>query len=230
MKWPCDIKEYRISQHFGENPASYTRFGLLGHNGIDIACPTGTKLIAPISGKVLEVANDPTGYGLYIKIENDKGGCLLGHCQNILMNIGDIVLEGQTVAVSDNTGNSTGSHVHFGYYPIPRDRSNGYGGYINQEDLIKGVIIPSENDMTITSQTKIPQIDGMEVQAIASTLRDLNRDIENLKQAISQKDGIILQLQLQLKVAQETPVKPPISVDYSVGDLISMLLKKLKLA
>ncbi len=150
MIYPCDISKYRITQKFGENPAAYAKFGLKGHNGIDIGCPTGTSLVAPISGKVLEATNDPTGYGLYVKIENAQGGCLLGHCLQILVSVGDQVSQGQKVAISDNTGNSTGSHTHFGYYPIPRDRNNGYAGYIDQILLITndGTINQPTPDMT----------------------------------------------------------------------------------
>lgn len=136
MKWPVDINKYPITQKFGENPDMYKRFGLLGHNGIDMGCPTGTKILAPHSGKVIEATSDPTGYGLYIKIENDKEGSVLAHNQSFLVKVGDQVNEGQEIAISNNTGNSTGSHSHWGYYTLPRNRSNGYAGFIDQAPLL----------------------------------------------------------------------------------------------
>ena len=127
---------WRLTQGFGENPASYSRFGMKGHNGLDYATPTGTDILAPHNGKVVEVTNDPTGYGLYIKIENDKEGSVLAHLKDSLVSVGTSVTEGQLIAHSDNTGNSTGPHLHWGYYTFPRNRQNGYAGFINQLPLI----------------------------------------------------------------------------------------------
>jgi len=50
--------------------------------------------------------------------------------------VGDTVQEGQLVALSDNTGNSTGAHLHWGYYKFPRDRGNGFAGFIDQLPLL----------------------------------------------------------------------------------------------
>lgn len=125
-------ENWPLTQGFGDNPPDYARFNLKGHNGLDYGLPSGTDVIAPHSGKVIEVANDPTGYGLYIKIENDKEGSVLAHLKDNLVSIGTVVTQGQLIAHSDNTGNSTGPHLHWGYYRFPRDRSNGYDGFINQ--------------------------------------------------------------------------------------------------
>lgn len=128
--------DFILTQGFGENPDSYKRFGLLGHNGLDYGLPTGTEVIAPHDGKIIEATNDPLGYGNYLKIENDKEGSVLAHLKDFLVKAGDIVKEGQVIAHSDNTGNSTGPHLHWGYYLFPRDRSNGYAGFIDQLSLI----------------------------------------------------------------------------------------------
>ena len=128
--------DFRLTQKFGENPSTYSRFGLKGHNGLDYGLPTGTQVIAPHGGKVIEAQNDPNGYGLYIKIENDKEGSVLAHLKTFQVKVGDSVSEGQPVALSDNTGFSTGSHLHFGYFTKPRDRTNGYAGFIDQLPLL----------------------------------------------------------------------------------------------
>lgn len=137
------IKPFRgnftLTQKFGENPASYAKFGMKGHNGLDWGMPNGTQLIAPHNGKIIEAASDPTGYGNYLKIENDKEGSVLGHFQSFQVKVGDTVSEGQPIGLSNNTGNSTGPHLHWGYYLFPRDRSNGYAGFIDQLNLISVV-------------------------------------------------------------------------------------------
>src|SRR3990167_5963441 len=130
------LKDYALTQGFGEHPANYAKFNLKGHNGLDYGLPTGTKVLAPHDGKVIEATSDPNGYGLYIKIENATEGSVLAHNKSLLVKVGDSVSEGQEVAISDNTGNSTGPHLHFGYYLFPRNRQNGYAGFIDQINLI----------------------------------------------------------------------------------------------
>lgn len=129
-------QDWPLTQEFGGNAADYAKFNLKGHNGLDYGLPSGTDVIAPISGKVIEVAYDAGGYGNYIKIENDKEGSVLAHLQDSMVSVGDTVTEGQLIAHSDNTGNSTGPHLHWGYYTFPRDRNNGYGGFIDQLPLL----------------------------------------------------------------------------------------------
>ena len=129
-------KDFILTQGFGENPASYTKFGINGHNGLDYGLPTGTEVKAPHSGKVIEATLDSKGYGIYLKIENDIEGSVLAHLREFRVGVGDTVSEGQLVAYSDNSGNSTGAHLHWGYYLFPRDRGNGYAGFINQLPLL----------------------------------------------------------------------------------------------
>ena len=134
--------DYRLSQKFGNKLVLngkdiYAQFGLKGHNGLDYAVPTGTEILAAHSGRVIKASSDPKGYGNYIRIENDKEGSLVAHLQSFKVKEGDIVSEGQVIGISDNTGNSTAPHLHFGYYLIPRDTSNGYGGYSDPLPFIK---------------------------------------------------------------------------------------------
>lgn len=122
---------FPLSQRFGENPDWYARFGMKGHNGIDYALPNGTKLYSCLFGTVTEFLNDTQGYGLYVKIENDECGVIYAHMQKSLVKVGDFVEPGRLLGYSNNTGNSTGPHLHFGVFPKPRDRGNGYAGYID---------------------------------------------------------------------------------------------------
>lgn len=126
---------YPITQKFGGWPERYAKYKLNGHNGIDFGVPTATPILAPHAGTVIEAMHDP-GYGYYVKIENDKEGSVLAHLQEIHVRIGFQVSEGQVIGASDNTGDSTGPHLHFGYYTIPRNRQNGYNGFIDQESLL----------------------------------------------------------------------------------------------
>lgn len=113
----------------------YARYNLIGHNGTDYSLPIGTQLIASIKGIVKEVYFEPKGYGWYVLIEDEDKtqGVLTAHMSRVDVQVGFSVKQGQQIGLSGNTGNSTGPHLHFGYYRLPRDRSNGYNGYINPE-------------------------------------------------------------------------------------------------
>jgi hypothetical protein len=150
-----------LTQKFGENPDAYARFGLKGHNGIDYGIPIGTKLYSAINGKVIEVIYDAGGYGNYIKIENDYCGVIYGHMRELSsLKAGDYVDDGQLLGYSGNTGNSTGPHLHFGVFPIPRDRSNGYAGYIDplgdQIEWVDDILSPANDyEKTISVLNKM---------------------------------------------------------------------------
>lgn len=135
-------KQYRLSQGFGENPDVYSKFGIKGHNGLDYATPKGTILVSPIDGKITEVGLDANGYGAYVKIENDSEGHLLAHMSRIDVTVNQEVYEGQVLGLSGGqkgdwgAGNTTGAHLHWGRFPKPRNRDNGYSGYEDQADLL----------------------------------------------------------------------------------------------
>lgn len=126
---------YKLTQGFNDPccRASYAKFGLLGHNGWDFGMPVGTKLLSPHNGKVTESLLDVSGYGWYIKIENDIEFSVLGHMsKQSPIKVGTVVRGGDEIGLSGNTGNSTGPHLHWGYGRNPRNRDNGFNGYIDQ--------------------------------------------------------------------------------------------------
>ena len=152
-----------LTQAFGVNKANYIQFGLQGHNGLDYGLPTGTQIIAPHNGKVIEAASDPTGYGNYLKIENDKEGSVLGNLQTFQVKVGDTVSEGQPIALSNNTGNSTGPHIHWGYYLFPRNRQNGFAGFIDQLPLINENVPVSQQPLPTPNPGYAPTFEGQTV-------------------------------------------------------------------
>lgn len=137
MRKPFD-GNYSLGQSFGNvliinGVDIYGKYGLKGHDGQDYSLPNGVEILAPHEGRVLEVADQGgVGYGKYVKVENAVEGSILAHLKEQKVKVGDIVAEGQVIGLSDNTGNSTGPHLHWGYYRIPRNRANGYAGYIDQ--------------------------------------------------------------------------------------------------
>lgn len=112
MRWPLDV--VRVTQIYGVNEAAYRKFGLAGHNGIDLGCDTGTPIKAMAGGEVVLATNDPEGYGLVIRIWHPQLRCYTLYAHNSLLQVkvGDKVTIGQVIALSGNTGNSTGPHAH----------------------------------------------------------------------------------------------------------------------
>ncbi|MEG2191901.1 MAG: M23 family metallopeptidase [Oscillospiraceae bacterium] len=83
------------------------------HNGLDIAAPYGTPIMAADSGVVVSVKYGNRGYGIHMIIEHGGYQTLYGHCSAILVSQGQQVSKGQVVARMGSTGNSTGNHLHF---------------------------------------------------------------------------------------------------------------------
>ena len=83
------------------------------HCGADIACPTGTPVYAALAGKVIR-AGSHESYGNYLLIDHYHGFCTLyAHCSRLLQKEGDFVKTGARIALSGETGEATGPHLHF---------------------------------------------------------------------------------------------------------------------
>ena len=89
-----------------------------GHKGIDIAGSGvyGKPIVAADSGRVIQAVHSGWGggYGLCVYIDHGGGySTRYGHASKVLVNTGDIVKKGQTIAYVGSTGDSTGPHLHF---------------------------------------------------------------------------------------------------------------------
>lgn len=103
-----------ITQPFGANPAYYAQYGQAGHNGIDIGCPEGTPVVAIADGEVMYTGWDEN-YGHYVRVYHDSihSHSFCAHNSVIYGVPGELVFQGEVLAASGNTGNSTGPHCHF---------------------------------------------------------------------------------------------------------------------
>jgi murein DD-endopeptidase MepM/ murein hydrolase activator NlpD len=83
------------------------------HEGIDFLADAGSNVVAAAGG-VVQFAGFHPQYGFMIDI--DHGNDLVtryAHLSKLLVKEGDMVLRGRKMALSGNTGRSTGPHVHF---------------------------------------------------------------------------------------------------------------------
>jgi murein DD-endopeptidase MepM/ murein hydrolase activator NlpD len=89
------------------------------HKGIDVAAPTGTKVYAAGSGKVLKITSSEDGYGNCIIIEHGFGFVSrYAHLSGFKIKEGDEVKKGDLIGLVGSTGRSTGPHLH---YEIEKD-------------------------------------------------------------------------------------------------------------
>ena len=83
------------------------------HSGIDIGVDTGTPVLASNYGLVV-YSGWYDGFGNAVILSHAEGVyTLYGHNSQLLVHTGDIVTQGQTIALAGSTGYSTGSHCHF---------------------------------------------------------------------------------------------------------------------
>ncbi len=102
----------RMSSGFGKRSRP-TRGASTYHKGIDWATPVGTAVVASSSGVVTK-AGWGSGYGYVVYISHPDGKVTrYGHLSKILVKSGQSVSQGQKIALSGNTGVSTGPHIHF---------------------------------------------------------------------------------------------------------------------
>ena len=102
------------------------------HDGLDIAAPYGTPILAPADGKVVAFGSAPYAYGTWVAIEHTSGlVTVYGHMSVRVANtIGQQVKAGETIGNIGTTGLTTGAHLHFMVF-IP-------GTYRSQPSKISG--------------------------------------------------------------------------------------------
>ncbi|MCR4650456.1 MAG: M23 family metallopeptidase [Lachnospiraceae bacterium] len=102
----------RLSSGFGRRSAP-TRGASTYHKGVDWAVPVGTAVYASCGGTVTK-AGWGSGYGYCVYISHPDGReTRYGHLSKVLVSSGQSVKQGQKIALSGNTGRSTGPHLHF---------------------------------------------------------------------------------------------------------------------
>ncbi len=176
------------------------------HKGYDFSGKGESLVYASFDGVVVASKNSETknwqastfplttaDYGNYCKIKG-KLFQLVAHLEpNSALAVGVQVKTGMVLGVIGNTGNSTAKHLHCEYRFL-----NNVNTPVEFTEILDSQPPIDNNEEVITSQTKIPQIENKEVQAIASELADLRRDNTSLSKALTS-------IQAELQKAKETP-------------------------
>lgn len=112
--WVDPVRKYRLSASFNQAGNMWSS----SHSGQDFAVPSGTKVVAAHGGTVVKAggngAGDGPAYGNAVVIRHGNGTySQYAHLSRIGVRTGQVVTTGQRIALSGNTGNSSGPHLHF---------------------------------------------------------------------------------------------------------------------
>ncbi|KOU55548.1 peptidase [Streptomyces sp. MMG1533] len=112
--WVDPVTKYTLSASFAQSGGMWQST----HSGQDFAVASGTKVVAAHGGTVVKAggngAGDGPAYGNAIVIKHGNGTySQYAHLSRIQVNVGQVVKTGQRIALSGNTGNSSGPHLHF---------------------------------------------------------------------------------------------------------------------
>ena len=121
--WP--VSPIKITSAFGYRANPFNRAKLNFHDGVDLGVPTGTPVKAPGPGLVLYAGwrkHAGSGWAILL-LHPGNVRTYYCHLSALFVKKGDRVLGGSLIALSGNSGRSTGPHLHFSVL-IGRHRVN----------------------------------------------------------------------------------------------------------
>ncbi|MET7987116.1 M23 family metallopeptidase [Streptomyces sp. NPDC005281] len=125
--WIDPVAKYTLSASFDQAGGMWAH----KHSGQDFAVPQGTNVMAAHGGTVVKTggngAGDGPAYGNAVVIKHGNGTySQYAHLSRVDVRVGQVVTTGQHIALSGNTGNSSGPHLHFEIRTTPN-----YGSAVN---------------------------------------------------------------------------------------------------
>jgi len=112
MRFPT-VKQYRVSSNFNPRRLNPVTGRIAPHRGVDFALPIGTPVLAVGDGEVVMAKNGGAA-GNYVAIRHGRQYMTrYMHLSKVLVKPGQKVKRGDRIALSGNTGRSTGPHLHF---------------------------------------------------------------------------------------------------------------------
>jgi murein DD-endopeptidase MepM/ murein hydrolase activator NlpD len=112
--WVDPVAKYKLSASFAQAGNLWSST----HSGQDFAVSSGTQVVAAHGGTVVKTggngAGDGPAYGNAVVIKHGNGTySQYAHLSRVDVKPGQVVKTGQRIALSGNTGNSSGPHLHF---------------------------------------------------------------------------------------------------------------------
>ena len=112
--WPLDTTEkFRISSYYGVQRDGFESKGQY-HKGVDLCGPELGSPIYAADGGVVTYAGTLSTYGLLVRIRHEDGvETYYAHQSKIVVEVGDVVYQGQKIGEIGRSGTATGVHLHF---------------------------------------------------------------------------------------------------------------------
>ncbi|WP_172386056.1 M23 family metallopeptidase [Streptomyces sp. MNP-20] len=131
--WQDPVDRYRLSATFGLGGSMWAH----KHSGQDFAVPSGTVVKSVHAGTVVKAgpngAGDGPAYGNAVVIKHANGTySQYAHLSRVEVRVGQAVTGGQRIALSGNTGNSSGPHLHFEIRTTPN-----YGSAVDPVSFLR---------------------------------------------------------------------------------------------
>ncbi len=131
--WVKPVTRYTLTASYNQGGAMWSH----KHSGQDFAVPVGTPVKAAGSGTVVKAGpnggGDGPAYGNAIVVRHANGTySQYAHLSKIKVHLGQKVVAGQRIALSGNTGNSSGPHLHFEIRTTPN-----YGSAVNPAAFLR---------------------------------------------------------------------------------------------
>ncbi|MEU2259267.1 M23 family metallopeptidase [Streptomyces sp. NPDC019645] len=131
--WVKPVSGYTLTASFNQGGAMWSH----KHSGQDFAVPVGTPVKAASGGVVVKAGpnggGDGSAYGNAIVIKHGNGKySQYAHLSKINVHVGQSVNAGKLIALSGNTGNSSGPHLHFEIRTTPN-----YGSALNPANFLR---------------------------------------------------------------------------------------------
>ncbi|OOF63062.1 murein DD-endopeptidase MepM [Rodentibacter pneumotropicus] len=110
-------RQARVSSGFNPNRRHPVTGRVRPHKGVDFSVPQGTPVIAPADALVEKVAYQAGGAGRYVVLRHGREyQTIYMHLSRPLVRAGQTVKKGERIALSGNTGISTGPHLHYEFH------------------------------------------------------------------------------------------------------------------
>ncbi len=160
-----------VSSHFGHRTQPKAGAST-DHKGIDVSVPVGTPIKAMADGKVVAIRDqgEKIGYGKYMVVDYGDGTTsLVAHLSQYGqgLKVGDTVRQGDVIALSGNSGNSTGPHAHV------EVRQN--GAHVDPEKFFRGA--SADPKLAMALQRKIDQQKALYERSAEDGAKALKNDL-----------------------------------------------------
>jgi len=110
-------RQARVSSPFNPRRLHPVTGRVAPHKGVDFSMPIGTLVIAPADGTVEKIAYQANGAGRYVVIRHSREyQTVYMHLSRPLVKAGQSVKKGERIALSGNTGRTTGPHLHYEFH------------------------------------------------------------------------------------------------------------------